>query len=102
MHSLTLALNELATNAAKYGALSVPEGRVAIAWELRDAASATARFHMSWRESNGPPVTPPARKGFGHVVISQMVASSLRGKVTLDYAQDGLSWAIDAPSASVV
>jgi PAS domain S-box-containing protein len=103
VHSLTLALNELATNAAKYGALSVPEGRVAIAWELRDAAAtASPRFHMSWRESNGPPVTPPARKGFGHVIISQMVASSLRGKVTLDFAQDGLWWAIDAPSASVV
>jgi PAS domain S-box-containing protein len=102
VHSLTLALNELATNAAKYGALSVPEGRVVIAWELRDAATASPRFHMSWRESNGPPVTPPARKGFGHVVISQMVASSLRGKVTLDYAQDGLWWAIDAPSASVI
>ena len=103
VHSLTLALNELATNAAKYGALSVPEGRVAIAWELRDAAAtASPRFHMSWRESNGPRVTPPARKGFGHVVISQMVASSLRGEVTLDYAQDGLWWAIDAPSASVV
>jgi PAS domain S-box-containing protein len=103
VHSLTLALNELATNAAKYGALSVPEGRVAIAWQLRDGAgTATPRFHMSWRESNGPPVTPPARKGFGHVVISQMVASSLRGEVTLDYAQGGLSWAIDTPSASVV
>ena len=103
VHSLTLALNELATNAAKYGALSVPEGRVAIAWQLRGGAgTATPRFHMSWRESNGPPVTPPARKGFGHVVISQMVASSLRGEVTLDYAQDGLSWAIDTPSASVV
>jgi two-component sensor histidine kinase len=75
---------------------------VAIAWELREAAATAARFHMSWRESNGPPVTQPARKGFGHVVISQMVASSLRGKVTLDYAQDGLWWAIDAPSASVI
>jgi len=103
VHSLTLALNELATNAAKYGALSVPEGRVAIAWELRDGAvTATARFHMSWRESNGPPVTSPARKGFGHVVISQMVATSLRGEVTLDFAQDGLWWAIEAPSGSVV
>jgi two-component sensor histidine kinase len=103
VHGLTLALNELATNAAKYGALSVPEGRVAIAWEVGGgSATAGPRFRMSWRESNGPPVTQPTRKGFGHVVISQMVASSLRGQVTLDYAQDGLSWAIDAPSASVI
>ena len=102
VHSLTLALHELATNAAKYGALSVPEGRVAIAWDLGGgSATVGRRFGMSWRESNGPPVTPPARKGFGHVVISQMVAISLRGQVTLDYAQDGLSWAIDVPSDSV-
>ena len=103
VHSLTLALNELATNAAKYGALSVPEGRVAIDWELGGgSATAGPRFRMSWRESNGPPVSQPTRKGFGHVVISQMVASSLRGQVTLDYARDGLSWTIDTPSASVI
>ena len=100
---MTWPRNELATNAAKYGALSVPEGRVAIAWELGGgSATAGPRFRMSWRESNGPPVSQPTRKGFGHVVISQMVASSLRGQVTLDYAPDGLSWAIDTPSASVI
>ena len=64
VHSLTLALHELATNAAKYGALSVPEGRVAIAWELGGgSATAAPRFRMSWRESNGPPVTPAHPKG---------------------------------------
>lgn len=101
VHSLTLALHELATNAAKYGALSVPEGRVAIAWEVCGSAAQDRRFRMSWRESNGPPVTPPARRGFGHLVISDMVASSLRGKVALDYAREGLSWAIDAPGPGV-
>ena len=57
---------------------------------------------MSWRESDGPPVTPPVKKGFGHVVISEMVASSLHGQVTLDYAPEGLLWAIDTPSSSVL
>ena len=95
------ALHELATNAAKYGALSVPEGRVAIAWEVTAPASGEARFRMSWRETGGPPVTPPERKGFGHIVISEMVASSLRAQVALDYAAAGVSWTLDAPISSV-
>jgi len=102
VHSLTLALHELATNAAKYGALSMPDGRVSIAWELCGPTGEQQRFHMSWRESNGPPVSPPARKGFGHIVISEMVASSLRGEVHLDYAPEGLSWSIDMPASSVL
>jgi PAS domain S-box-containing protein len=101
VQGITLALHELATNAAKYGALSVPEGRVAIAWEVRRAASGEARFRMSWRETGGPPVMPPERKGFGHTVISQMVASSLRAQVALDYAAAGVSWTLDAPVSSV-
>ncbi|HEY5832066.1 MAG TPA: sensor histidine kinase, partial [Hyphomicrobiaceae bacterium] len=101
VQGITLALHELATNAAKYGALSVPQGRVAIAWEVRRAASGEARFRMSWRETGGPPVTPPERKGFGHTVISQMVASSLRAQVALDYAAAGVSWTLDAPVSSV-
>jgi two-component sensor histidine kinase len=94
-------LHELATNAAKYGALSVPDGRVAIAWDLTRANGGERRFRMSWRESDGPPVCTPSRKGFGHVVISEMVASSLSGAVTLDYNRRGLAWSIDTPSASV-
>jgi PAS domain S-box-containing protein len=101
VQGLTLALHELATNAAKYGALSVPEGRVAIDWSLDEASASEPRFRMSWRETNGPPVNPPTRQGFGHVVISEMVASSLRGQVTLDYAPDGVRWAIDAPGSGV-
>jgi two-component sensor histidine kinase len=103
VHSLTLALHELATNAAKYGALSAPGGRVAIAWKLEGAPEGGEhRFHMSWRERDGPPVAPPARKGFGHVVISEMVASALRGEVKLDYAPGGLVWSIDVPAANML
>jgi PAS domain S-box-containing protein len=100
VHSMALALHELATNAAKYGALSVPDGRVAIDWEVSGVEA--GRFRMRWREKGGPPVTQPAMKGFGHVVITEMVASSLYGHVTLDYAREGLFWAIDMPSASVM
>ena len=102
VHSLTLALHELATNAAKYGALSVAEGRLAITWEVSGPETADGRFRMSWREHNGPRVAPPSRKGFGHVVISEMMAASLHGEVKLDYACDGLSWSIDAPRSSVL
>ena len=100
--SITLALHELATNAAKYGALSVPDGRVAIGWEVGGSETGQARFRMSWRERDGPPVTQPAKKGFGHTVIAEMVASSLHGRVTLDYASDGLLWALDTPTSGVL
>jgi PAS domain S-box-containing protein len=102
VQSITLALHELATNAAKYGALSVHDGRVAIAWKLADGKEGERRLNISWRESGGPPVAPPARKGFGHIVISEMVASALRGEVKLDYAPTGLSWTIDMPAAAVL
>ncbi len=102
VHSITLALHELATNAAKYGALSVPDGRVAIAWEPAGSEAQEGRSRMSGRETTGPPVAPPVKKGFGHVVISEMVASSLRGEVTLDYAPGGLVWSIDMPASSVL
>jgi PAS domain S-box-containing protein len=102
VHSLALALHELATNAAKYGALSVPDGWVAINWEVAGAEEEARRFRMTWRERNGPPVTQPAKKGFGHVVISEMVASSLHGEVTLNYAREGMCWAIDVPGAIIM
>jgi PAS domain S-box-containing protein len=102
VQGLALALHELATNASKYGALSVPDGRIAIAWELGPANGEGRHFRMSWRESNGPPVSPPSRRGFGHVVIEEMVARSLQGTVELDYAPAGLSWTLDIPSAGVL
>jgi PAS domain S-box-containing protein len=102
VHGISLALYELATNAAKYGALSVPDGRVTIAWELDAPSANDRRFRMSWRETGGPAVREPERKGFGHIVINQMVAASLRGEVALDFAPDGVAWRLDAPAATVV
>jgi len=101
VHSLTLALHELATNAAKYGALSVPEGKVAIDWRIDGGGPDDSRFHMSWQEHGGPAVSQPDRKGFGHVVISDMVATALRGRVDLEFQPVGLRWTLDAPAANV-
>jgi PAS domain S-box-containing protein len=101
VHSISLALHELATNAAKYGALSAPEGRVAIGWDL-DASTGDKRFRMSWRERGGPPARPPDRKGFGHVVITETAAASLRGEVALDFDAAGVSWTLDAPAENAV
>jgi two-component sensor histidine kinase len=82
--ALTMALHELATNAAKYGALSLREGRIAIAWHVADD-----KFHLEWREYGGPPVAAPSRKGFGTRMIKQILASDLGGEVWLTYPASG-------------
>ncbi|GGC63078.1 sensor histidine kinase [Chelatococcus reniformis] len=98
---LGLALHELATNAAKYGSLSTPDGRVNIDWSV-EAATEGDRFRMSWREEGGPPVAPPSRRGFGQVVIERTVARTLAGEVELRYAPEGVHWTLDAPADNVL
>ena len=93
--TLGLALHELATNATKYGAWSLPEGSVAIRWEV--AAGEKPRLHLGWTESGGPPVEVPLRKGFGHVVFEHMVEQSARGEVKIDYDPAGLRWSVSLP-----
>jgi PAS domain S-box-containing protein len=92
-----MALHELATNAAKYGALSVPTGKVHIAWNLSPAADGTPVCHLSWEEHGGPPVERPGRRGFGRVVIERTVARALRGEVRVDYAPSGVRWTLEFP-----
>ncbi|WP_341214409.1 HWE histidine kinase domain-containing protein [uncultured Limimaricola sp.] len=94
---LTLALHELVTNAAKYGALSRREGRVSARWHLSGEGQ-ERRLIVVWREMDGPPIEgAPQRKGFGSVLIERMLTSDLGGQVTLDYAQSGLRAEIDLP-----
>ncbi|EKV28923.1 putative signal transduction histidine kinase [Caenispirillum salinarum AK4] len=94
--TLSLALHELVTNAAKYGALSTPDGRVTIDWSLHDDDG--RRLVLRWAEHGGPPIEePPERKGFGSRLIEQAVAFELSGTVTLDFARDGLKVAFDLP-----
>lgn len=86
---LALAIHELATNAMKYGALSVPAGKVSLQWTLTPHESGE-RFAMEWQESNGPPVSPPQAEGFGGKVIRHSIAHEPGGKIALDYLPDGL------------
>jgi two-component sensor histidine kinase len=97
-----LAIHELATNATKYGALSVAEGRVHIEWREVIADYGPRRFRMSWQETGGPSVTPSARKGFGRFVIEDAVARGLSGLARIDWAEAGLTWTLDAPSSCLV
>gem|GEM_PF-824080 len=90
--NLSLALHELATNAMKYGALSVPEGRVAVRWRNDDG-----RLCLAWRESGGPAVRAPDTRGFGTRMIERGLASELGGTVAVDFRPDGLVCEIDAP-----
>ena len=96
-HALGLVLHELATNAAKYGALSNDAGRVALTWAL-DAEASPTLATLDWRESDGPIVRPPARTGFGTRLIRDLLMHSLGGSVTLDYRADGLRARLRAPA----
>lgn len=94
--NIGLALHELSTNAAKYGALSVPSGHVDITWARR-MAEAGGGFELSWRESGGPPVTVPSGRGFGSLVIERNLARALDGEVDLDFAPAGLICHVTVP-----
>ena len=98
--SIGLALHELATNATKYGALSAANGKISVTWRTLRADPAP-RLQMTWRESGGPEVTPPQRRGFGHTVFERMIKQSLGASITLDYAADGVCWSLDAALPSV-
>ncbi len=90
-----MALHELATNALKYGALSVPGGRVELGWQIKDQY-----FCVDWIEQGGPVVAEPERHGFGTTLIRHIPARSLEAEVTLDYARTGLRWHIRCPVAT--
>jgi two-component sensor histidine kinase len=94
--ALAMALHELCTNAAKYGAFSRSGGRVAIEWLLVVKGEQT-RLRFTWRESGGPPVVLPSRRGFGSRLIERGLARELNGEVKLDYDPGGVACTIDVP-----
>ncbi len=91
--SLGLALHELATNAAKYGALSTPNGRVSIKWRL----TGEDVCEVEWKESGGPPVKAPERRGFGLDLIEKIVSHELKAAVEMDFAPDGVHCRLKVP-----
>lgn len=93
--AVALAFHELATNAAKYGALSTPAGRIDLKWTLQTVAGEPV-LRISWRESGGPPVKPPRRTGFGTRLLQRGLAADLNGRVTIDYRRDGVVCVIEA------
>jgi PAS domain S-box-containing protein len=95
--ALGIALHELATNAAKYGALSAPSGKVEVGWSCELDPGPTGRLHLQWTERGGPPANPPAREGFGLRTISRIVERDLDGDLRLDFAPSGLSCRIAFP-----
>jgi PAS domain S-box-containing protein len=97
--SLALMLHELATNAAKYGALSEDAGHVAIRWDVREEAD-EPHLVFSWAEIGGPPVVSPARKGFGSRFIERGLAGQVGGTIALAFPPDGVTCAIAAPLAA--
>lgn len=97
--TFSLALHELCTNAMKYGALSVPEGRVEIVWSVTGVAD-SARMVWTWSESGGPPVTPPTHRGFGSSLIERVLPMELNGVVTVTYAPSGLICVLNAALSS--
>ncbi len=97
VQNLGLALHELATNASKYGALSNPHGKVSIQWLLNETAD---KVCMHWRERDGPPVAPPRSRGFGYVVIEQIVPRALGGTGTLEFSAAGVNWTFEFPATS--
>ena len=94
--TFSLALHELCTNAAKYGALSVQAGGVDIVWRIFGDGDNT-RLQLTWTESGGPPVKSPTHKGFGSRLIQKALAMELTGEVHVDYNPDGIVCIIDAP-----
>lgn len=98
--TLGMAFHELATNAAKYGALSNPDGRVAVNWDLAGAA-ADRRLYLDWRESGGPPVQSPRRRGFGVQLLERGLAHQLGGRVNLQFPSDGMRCTMDLPLSRV-
>jgi PAS domain S-box-containing protein len=99
--NLGLALHELAANAAKFGSLSVPGGRVSIAWRRREGNGDSA-LELDWIEQSGPKVKTRRKQGFGSLVIERNLARSLDAEVNLNFNSDGLRCHIVIPAAQIL
>ena len=96
-NALALGLHELAANAVRFGALSVETGHVALSWRRR----AEGGFELTWSESGGPTVSPPARRGFGSTLLDQVTGRELNGETSIEYRPSGVLVRLRAGAAAV-
>lgn len=96
--SLALVFHEMMTNAAKYGALSTPQGRLTVEWSLDENGD----LGIAWTESGGPVVVPPTRRGFGTVIVEQTIPFELQGESHVDYRPTGLTGRFVVPAGHLV
>jgi two-component sensor histidine kinase len=94
--ALALALHELATNAAKYGALSLRAGRIHVSWRIYGSSTSEV-LRLDWTETGGPPVVKPERTGFGLITLKRGLAIELDGTVTIDFPSAGLVCTMNIP-----
>jgi len=107
VQNLGLAFHELATNAAKYGALSGSKGTVSIEWWIEPpepgaADSKDGRLQLVWREAGGPHVEPSADSGFGRILLERVVGKALGGEVKMDFAANGLTCTMRLPACRTI
>jgi two-component sensor histidine kinase len=91
-----MAIHELTTNAAKFGALSVPTGRVEVAWNI-ERQDNSRKLRLEWVERGGPPVEPPQRKGFGSTLLQRVLTAQAQAEIHIDFEKAGLRFKMDAP-----
>lgn len=91
-----MAIHELTTNAAKHGALSVPEGRIAVHWQVK-AAQSGRRLWLDWTERGGPPAREPTRRGFGSTLLQRVLTMQCGADIRFDFAPAGLHFRMEAP-----
>jgi two-component sensor histidine kinase len=98
--NLGLVLHELVTNAAKYGALAVPQGRLELTWSMQSDLSDRTSLHLSWRELDGPPVEEPKRQGFGSKLLKRSIEGELDGQVVFRFPPSGVTCDLTIPLAA--
>ncbi len=94
--AVCMALHELTTNASKYGALSVPQGKVRLTWSTENGGP----LRLTWQESGGPSVSAPTREGYGFVLIKGVIEYELEGRVDLRFLPEGLYCEIEIPASA--
>ena len=95
--NIGIALHELCSNAAKFGALSISSGSILISWRIEPDAQDVRQLRLKWEERDGPAVRSPEHKGFGHIVMDRIIGQALGGRSHIVFAPEGIAWNLDVP-----